>query len=83
MRVTCDLRRAVLKGRIVDNISGFPIEGVDVTLVGTSYHTVSNSMGEYVIHNIPPGNYNLKYSKNGYGVISASNVTLTPYALSR
>lgn len=83
LRVTCDLRRAVLKGRIVDNISGFPIEGVDVTLVGTSYHTVSNSMGEYVIHNIPPGNYNLKYSKNGYGVISASNVTLTPYALSR
>lgn len=78
LKVTCDLRRAVLKGRVIDNMTGMPIEGAEVQLVGTPYKTVSNYLGEYVIYNITPGNYNVRFFKNGYGVISASNIALTP-----
>ena len=83
LKITCDLRRAILQGRIIDDLTGYPIDGADIQIVGTPYHTVTDSMGEYIIHNIPPGTYNIKCSKNGYGILSASNITLSPAALSR
>lgn len=78
MKTTLDLRKAVLKGRVIDERTGYPLEGVKVTIVGTAYTATTNSMGEYTIYSVEPGRYNIQFSKNGYGNITAASVTLSP-----
>ena len=78
MKTTIDLRKAVLRGRVVDERTGSPIEGVKVTVGGTDLKAVTDSMGEYVIYNVEPGRYNIYFSKNGYGNLTAASVTLSP-----
>jgi hypothetical protein len=78
MKTTLDLRKAVLKGRVIDERTGYPLEGVKVTIAGTAYTATTNSMGEYTIYSVEPGRYNIQFSKNGYGNITAASVTLSP-----
>ena len=78
MKTTIDLRKAVLRGRVTDERTGRPIEGVKVTLVGTDYTAITDSMGEYIIYSVEPGRYNILFSKNGYANLTASSVTLNP-----
>ena len=78
MKTTIDLRKAVLRGRVVDERTGSPIEGVKVTVGGTDLKAVTDSMGEYIIYNVEPGRYNIYFSKNGYGNLTAASVTLGP-----
>ena len=78
MKTTIDLRKAVLRGRVVDERTGSPIEGVKVTVGGTDLKAVTDSMGEYVIYNVEPGRYNIYFTKNGYGNLTAASVTLSP-----
>lgn len=78
MKTTIDLRKAVLRGRVIDERTGTPIEGVKVTVAGTDLKGVTDSMGEYIIYNVEPGRYNILFSKNGYGNITAASVTLSP-----
>ena len=78
MKTTIDVRKAVLRGRVTDERTGRPIEGVKVTLVGTDYTAITDSMGEYIIYSVEPGRYNILFSKNGYANLTASSVTLNP-----
>ena len=78
MKTTIDLRKAVLRGRVIDERTGTPIEGVKVTVAGTDLKGITDSMGEYVIYNVEPGRYNIQFSKNGYGNLTAASVTLSP-----
>ena len=78
MKTTIDLRKAVLRGRVTDERTGYPLEGVKVILAGTNYTATTDSMGEYIIYNVEPGRYNVQFSKNGYGNITATSVTLSP-----
>jgi hypothetical protein len=55
-----------------------PLSGVNVTVRGTSFSAITDSMGEYVIYNMPPGRYDVKFAKNGYGELTATTVTLKP-----
>ena len=77
MKTTLDLRKAVLRGRVTDERTGAPIEGVKVVVVGTMHTATTDSMGEYVIYNLEPGKYNVQFSKNGYGNLTAGSVTLS------
>lgn len=78
MKVAVDLRQGVLRGRITDERTRRPVAGVSITIRGTSFKATSDSMGEYVIYNVPPGSYDLKFFKNGYGELTATRVTLKP-----
>ena len=78
MKTTIDLRKAVLRGRVTDERTGSPVEGVKVTLAGTDYTATTDSMGEYIIYSVEPGKYNILFSKNGYANITATSVTLSP-----
>ena len=71
------MRKAVLRGRVTDERTGAPIEGVKVVVVGTMHTATTDSMGEYVIYNLEPGKYNVQFSKNGYGNLTAGSVTLS------
>ncbi|NLM16852.1 MAG: carboxypeptidase regulatory-like domain-containing protein [Candidatus Riflebacteria bacterium] len=78
MRVAIDLRQSVLRGRVVDERNQSPMEGVKVTLQGTSHTAYTNSFGEYIFYNVKPGKYTVNFFKNGYANLTATNVELRP-----
>ena len=55
-----------ISGKITNSATGEPLAGVNVFLEGSSYGSATNSEGEYVIINIPPGNYTLRATYIGY-----------------
>ena len=55
-----------ISGKITSSATGEPLAGVNVFLEGSSYGSATNSEGEYIIINIPPGNYTLRATYIGY-----------------
>jgi TonB-dependent receptor len=55
-----------LKGLIVDGATHEPLVGAHVMLVGTSIGAASDINGQYMIRNIPAGQYTAKCSYVGY-----------------
>lgn len=78
LKVAVDLRQGILRGRVTDERTRRPISGVSVTVRNTSYHATTDSMGEYVIYNMNPGTYDLRFYKNGYGELTATRITIGP-----
>ncbi len=63
-----------IAGKITDKDTGDPIPGINVVLQGTSHGAATDIDGNYVINNIPPGNYNILISGVGYQKKSYINV---------
>ena len=63
-----------VSGKITDAKSGAALAGVNVFLEDTPYGTATDEFGEYVILNIPPGDYSIKASYIGYATYKISNV---------
>lgn len=78
LKVAVDLRQGILRGRVTDERTKRPVSGVSITARGTNYRATSDSMGEYVIYNMNPGTYDLRFYKNGYGELTATRVTIKP-----
>ncbi len=78
LKVAVNFRHGIIKGRITDERTGMPVSGVSITLPGTNYRTMTDSMGEYVIYNVVPGDYDINYFKNGFGEITATRVKVNP-----
>ncbi len=78
LKVAVDLRQGIVRGRITDERTKRPVSGVSVTVRNTSYQTTTDSMGEYVIYNMSPGTYYLRFYKNGYGELTATRVAVKP-----
>lgn len=76
LKVAVDLRMGVLRGRVSDERTRAPISGARVSIQGTRFTTLTDSMGEYRFYNVPPGEYDLKFSKNGFGEITATRITV-------
>ncbi len=55
-----------LSGSVKDSQTGEPLVGANVILVGTDFGAATNLDGNFVILNIPPGNYSVKISYIGY-----------------
>lgn len=66
-----------LVGKIKDGQSGEPLIGANVVIEGIGLGAASNINGDYVILNIPPGKYNVKFSFIGYESVTVSNVIIT------
>jgi len=78
LKVAIDLRQGIIRGRVTDERTKRPVSGVSVTVRNTRYHTTTDSMGEYVIYNMSPGTYDLRFFKNGFGELTATRVTVKP-----
>ena len=52
--------------------------GAKVELLGTDFSTFTNWRGEYRIDGVPPGNYTLVYSAEGYDTLFISNTSILP-----
>lgn len=55
-------------GKVIDKKSGEALAGVNVFVVGTSSGAATDINGEYIILNIPAGNYTLQVSYIGYAI---------------
>jgi outer membrane receptor protein involved in Fe transport len=71
---------ALLSGRITDQ-AGAIIPGAEVTLTNVetnvSMQSVTNGLGLYVMGTLQPGHYRLTVSKEGFKVITLSNLVLS------
>ncbi len=66
-----------LSGKIKDTQTGEPLIGANVVIEGTNFGAATNVNGEYVILNIPPGKYNVKFSFIGYESLLMQDVVIT------
>lgn len=55
-----------LTGTVKDGQTGEPLVGANILIVGTDLGAATNVNGNYVILNIPPGNYSVRISFIGY-----------------
>ncbi len=66
-----------LAGTIKDAQTGEPLVGANVIIEGTNFGAATNVNGEYVILNISPGRYNVKFSFIGYETTLMQDVSIT------
>ncbi len=66
-----------LAGKVTDKNSGEPLPFVNITIEGTNLGAATDLDGNYVILNIPPGNYTVKVQYIGYQTILMENVSIS------
>ena len=65
-----------LTGKVTDESTGEPLIGANVTIEGTNLGASTDVAGNYVILNIPPGQYNVKVSSIGYVSLVTQDVKI-------
>ncbi len=68
--LTCSLWAGTtgkISGKVTESETGEPIPGVNVILEGTTMGAATNPNGQYIILNVPPGKYTLRFRAIGYG----------------
>jgi hypothetical protein len=63
-------------GKVTDKETGEPLIGANVIIVGTSFGAASDINGEYIVRQVPPGNYSVKASYIGYQDVTVSNIRI-------
>ncbi len=63
-----------IAGHVIDKITGKPLMGADIIVVGTPFGTATNVNGEYTILRLPPGVYSVTARFIGYGSVTISQV---------
>ena len=58
--------QGVMRGVVTDSVSSNALVGANIYFMGTSIGTSTNLEGEYVIKNVPEGDYTVKISYIGY-----------------
>ena len=61
---------ATLRGAITDSLSGQPLAGANVGLVGQPGGTATDALGQFRLANLPAGTYNLRVGALGYRTVS-------------
>ncbi len=64
--VSAEGNAGVIRGRVVDRMTGLPLESVNVFLASTTRGTVTDAQGRFVLADIPPGFFQLTASRVGY-----------------
>src|SRR5213593_3160998 len=67
-----------VRGKVTDATTQRPLDGAQISVVGTDLGTLSNAEGEYQF-NVPLGQVTLRIRRVGYGS-SNKTVTVTPDA---
>jgi ferric enterobactin receptor len=71
-----------INGKIIDSSSDLPLEYASVTLFATGTNsplngTTSDSAGNFILTNIPEGNFSITIEFIGYKTLTLSNITLS------
>lgn len=67
----------VIRGTVTDSATRRPIEGVQITVAGTTVGAVSNAAGAYSVRGVPAGNRIVRASRLGFTPLQRE-VTVTP-----
>ncbi len=68
-----------IKGRVIEEETGAPIENVNVFLANTTIGTSTAKDGNFVISRVPFGSYNIIFSFLGYEVETRDIYSFKPY----
>ncbi len=66
-----------LAGKVVDANTKEALPFCNITVVGTSLGTVADLDGNYVILNVPPGNYSVRAQFVGYQPVLAEHISVS------
>src|SRR5208283_1021102 len=66
-----------LTGKVIDANTKESLPFCNISIVGTSIGTVADLDGNYVILNIPPGNYSVRAQYVGYQPVVAENISIS------
>jgi len=58
--------RVIITGKVFDNQTQKPLLGANVMIDGTLLGCSTDNQGEFFIHNVPPGQYNITATMIGY-----------------
>ncbi len=76
-----NLAFAGVTGKIMGTVSveetGAALQGVNVFLEGKTLGASTNQNGEFIILNVPPGEYTLKAAMIGYGMVSVEKIRVS------
>ena len=65
-----------LSGILIDKENGEPLIGCNIILEGTYHGTSSNEKGEYILLNLPPGLYTVRFEMIGYKKMVNNRVSI-------
>ncbi|MDZ7725132.1 MAG: TonB-dependent receptor [candidate division KSB1 bacterium] len=63
-----------ISGKVVDSETNEPLPAANVVVVGTDYGAATNVNGEFVILNVPPGQYSVRAQFIGYRPVTYEEV---------
>lgn len=58
--------QSAIRGTVVEYETNEPIAGAKVSIPGTAFTSTTDNEGKYEIHDIPPGEYELVVTKDGF-----------------
>ena len=67
-----------LGGVVTDAATGEPLPGANVVVTATRQGSVTDTLGQYRIHNIRAGTYEVQVSMIGYRVVATAGVLVLP-----
>ena len=65
-----------LTGVVIDSETKSPLPGANVMIDGTTFGAATDTEGNYIIINVPPGVYTLKAMMMGYTTTNITNVSV-------
>ncbi|MDW7679077.1 MAG: TonB-dependent receptor [bacterium] len=66
-----------IAGKVVDSETNQPLPGVNVVIKGTTLGAATDIDGNYIILNVPAGNYQLQATMIGYTAVTIENVRVS------
>jgi outer membrane receptor for ferrienterochelin and colicin len=67
-----------IKGKVVEDSSGRAIAGVRVWIMDTVFQDLSDENGKYELHQIPVGNYRIRFSCDSFTIVIKTDVLVRP-----
>jgi hypothetical protein len=61
--------RGSVVGIVLDDLSGKPVAGAQVTLIGTDLRATVNEAGEFMFPNVPAGSVSVRIERPGYAAL--------------
>ncbi len=62
--------QTTVTGRVINDSTGEPLEGVNIVIIGTDMGAATDQNGEFTVANVPEGNTRIRASHIGFGVVT-------------
>ncbi|MEO7083816.1 MAG: SusC/RagA family TonB-linked outer membrane protein [Gemmatimonadaceae bacterium] len=66
-----------ITGSVTDSTAGFPISGVSIVVIGTSFGATTADDGHYTVTNVPSGTYTIEARRLGYVPTRRTGIVVT------